>query len=292
MILELRDLYKHYRNRTILDHVTWKIDTPQIVALVAPNGTGKTTLLNMIANLETRDGGTVNVLGVPNTDERIYKTMTFMQDNSVLFADMTGKSHIQLIARSYHISSERVTYIVNQTGIANYLNKNVSQYSMGMKQLLLFAMAILPNPKLLLLDEPLNGLDPKAVVMLRNTLRSMGKSGTTILFSSHNLDEIDRLTNHVVFLSRGKLIPANEEGRRRYSVVMERAAQILRTSKWNKNLVEIVTDNKVSLEATPVEIEQMTVDFQATSTPILDIVMTHQSTENQYFKLFEKNEIH
>jgi ABC-2 type transport system ATP-binding protein len=292
MILELKNLYKRYHHRIVLDHIDWQIDAPQTVALVAPNGTGKTTLLNTIANLETRDAGSVKIFDLANTDEQIYQKMTFMQDSSVLFSDMTGKSHLQLIAKSYHLTLTRVSQVIDQTGIGNYLDKTVSQYSMGMKQLLLFAMAILPNPKLLLLDEPLNGLDPKAIVMLRETLQGMGANGTTILFSSHNLDEIDRLTNHVVFLHQGKLIPANEDGKRRYTLVMQNAFQTLRTSKWQAAHIELITDNKVSLEATATEITQMKSEFSTTPTPILDVVMTHQSTENQYFKLFGKNEIH
>ncbi len=291
MILELKDICKKYRQRVVLNHINWQVTKPQTIALVAPNGTGKSTLLNIIANVETRDQGKVIINDLVNTDEHVYEEMTFMQDSSVLYPEMTGKSHIQLIVESYHIKAERVNEVIDRVGIGNYLSKPVKAYSMGMKQLLLFAMAILPNPKLLLLDEPLNGLDPKAIVMLRETLRELGNQGTTILFSSHNLDEIDRLTHHVVFLHNGQLVPASQDDERGYVVIMANAATVLTQSKWQTNIDHVLTPNKVALNATPTEITQIKRDYEHTKTPVLDVVLTHQATENQYFKLFQRNQI-
>lgn len=287
MILELSNVYKQFRRRPVLDHISWTIDTPTTIALVAPNGTGKSTLLNVITNLETRDGGGVKILDKPNTDPAIYSEMTFMQDSAVLFPEMTGEAHLQLIAQHYHVTPTRVADVIDRTGIGNFLKKTVANYSMGMKQLLLFALAILPEPKLMFLDEPLNGLDPKAIVMLRETLQAMGDSGTTILFSSHNLDEIDRLTDNVVFLHQGKLIPASTDAKQRYEIVMDSAASVLAHSRWQAQVESILSPDKVAISATPEQIKQLQAEYR-----VFDVVLTHHSTEHQYFQLFGENQIH
>jgi ABC-2 type transport system ATP-binding protein len=287
MILELNDIYKQFRRRPVLDHINWTIETPTTIALVAPNGTGKSTLLNVITNLETKDGGTVSILGRPNTDPSIYADMTFMQDSAVLFPEMTGMAHMQLIAQRYHVTKVRLADVIERTGIGNFLNKSVGNYSMGMKQLLLFAMAIMPEPKLMFLDEPLNGLDPKAIVMLRETLQEMGAAGTTILFSSHNLDEIDRLTDNVVFLHQGQLIPASTDAVQRYEIVMDSAASVLKQTPWQSHIETILSPDKVAISATPEQIKKLQAKYR-----VFDVVLTHHSTEHQYFQLFGENQIH
>lgn len=275
----------------VLDHIDWQLDEPRIVALVAPNGSGKTTLLDIIANLGTPDAGTVRLFDRSIRDYKIYQTMTYMQDSSVLFHNMTGDEHLALIRKHYGLTRAALQSVIDQVGIGSYLHKRVCHYSMGMKQLLLFSMAILPKPKLLLMDEPLNGLDPKSVAMLRGTLQMLHRNGTTILFSSHNLDEIDRLTDHIFFLHNGKLIPAEKSARHRYLVVMAGGVKSLQGTKWADKVEREVAANKFQLDVTPDELKDFSDSFAETSSPVLDVTLQRQSTEKQYFELFGKNEI-
>ena len=291
MILNLQGVHKTFGQRIVLDHIDWQLDEPQIVALVAPNGSGKTTLLDIIANLGTPDAGTVTLFDRSVRDYKIYQTMTYMQDSSVLFQNMTGYEHLTLIRKHYRLTKTESRAVAERVGIDNYLHKRVCHYSMGMKQLLLFAMAILPKPKLLLMDEPLNGLDPKSVAMLRETLQMRYRQGTTILFSSHNLDEIDRLTDHIFFLHQGKLIPAEMSARQRYVVVMTGGFQSLAGTKWADKVTGNIATNKFQVDVTPDELNVFRNTFAETATPILDVTLQRQSTEKQYFELFGENEI-
>lgn len=207
MILSVENIYKSFGKEEVLKGVTFEITEPQIIALVGPNGSGKSTLLNIITNLLQADQGEVTVLGKNNRDPNIFREISFMQDNTVLYDYLTGYDHLQFIAEVQKLSKKHIEETAARIGITNYLNKKVKNYSLGMKQHLLLAMAVINNPKLLILDEPLNGLDPTSAIRVRELLLALYHEGTAILLSSHNLAEIDRVTSNVLFLKKGNLIP-------------------------------------------------------------------------------------
>ena len=190
-MLNIENIKKSYGNQLVLEDINLFINKPRLIALIAPNGSGKTTLLNIICNLEKADSGVVTVNNIPNNKIEIFEKLSFMQDNSVLYSELTGMDHIELIQAVYSLNRDRVDQVLSDLNMFDYISKKVKNYSLGMKQHLLFALAILPKPDVLLLDEPLNGLDPASVVKVRNSLISLHKKGTTILFSSHNLEQID-----------------------------------------------------------------------------------------------------
>lgn len=209
-MLNIENIKKSYGNQLVLEDINLSINKPRLIALIAPNGSGKTTLLNIICNLEKADSGVVTVKNTPNNKVEIFEKLSFMQDNSVLYSELTGMDHVKLIQAVYSLNQDTVDQVLSDLNMFDYISKKVKNYSLGMKQHLLFALAILPNPDVLLLDEPLNGLDPASVVKVRNSLISLHKKGTTILFSSHNLEQIDKLTNDIYFLKNGNLISYDE----------------------------------------------------------------------------------
>lgn len=209
MILSVKNIQKSFGKEQVLHGITFEIDQPEIVALVGPNGSGKSTLLNIITNLLPADSGEVSVLGVSNQETDIFRHISYMQDNTVLYDYLTGYDHLQFIAEVQKVSKQQIKDTADRIGITSYLNKRVKNYSLGMKQHLLLAMAVLTNPKLLILDEPLNGLDPTSAIRVRELLLALKKEGTAILLSSHNLAEIDRVTSKVLFLKKGRLIQEN-----------------------------------------------------------------------------------
>ncbi|MGD6875791.1 ABC transporter ATP-binding protein [Bacillus infantis] len=236
MILSVDGIHKTYGKDKVLKGITFQIDEPKIVALVGPNGSGKSTLLNIIANLQQADQGKVTILHKSNQDHSIFKEISFMQDNSVLYDYLTGYDHLQFIGDMQGISKKRLLSAAKRVGMDAYLNKKVGKYSLGMKQHLLLTMALVNEPKLLILDEPLNGLDPTSSIRVRNLLLEEQQKGTCILLSSHNLSEIDRVTSHILFMKGGELI---EENIALYEKVFyhvhvddqERAAAILKESQ-------------------------------------------------------------
>ncbi|MBL1230415.1 ABC transporter ATP-binding protein [Enterococcus sp. BWB1-3] len=206
-ILKLTGLSKSYGTQEILDEINFVIDTPEIIALVAPNGTGKTTLLNLIADIEDCDEGEVRICGRPNYDYRIFYDMSYLQDPTILYQHLTGWDHMEFIRREYKKTKEEMTALVEELGMTDYMEKKVKNYSLGMKQHLLLGIALMNDPKLLLMDEPLNGLDPGSILQVREILSKLHKKGITIILSSHNLEEIGKITENILFLHEGKLIP-------------------------------------------------------------------------------------
>ncbi|SEJ68226.1 ABC-2 type transport system ATP-binding protein [Bhargavaea ginsengi] len=205
MILSVENIGKSYGKQKVLHGVSFAIKKPCIVALVGPNGSGKSTLLNIIANLITPDVGAIEILGQTNRDYKVFQEFSYMQDNTVLYEYLTGYDHLQFIASVQKLRTDDIKAAAERIGTISYLDKKVSNYSLGMKQQLLLTMAILNKPKLLVMDEPLNGLDPTNAIKVRNLLLELVAEGTAILLSSHNLSEIDKVTSDVMFLKNGHL---------------------------------------------------------------------------------------
>lgn len=205
-ILSINNLSMSYKKHKVLDNINLTINSPGIWALVGPNGTGKTTFLNTVTNLIPATSGKVTLVGKPNTDTSVFKEVAFLQDNTVLFDYLNGYDHLKYICEVQKINKNRIQEVAKYVGMEKYLKKTVGNYSLGMKQHLLLAMTIINKPKLLLLDEPLNGLDPTSAILMRKILLELADQGTTIILSSHNLSEIDRVTKQILFLKDGQII--------------------------------------------------------------------------------------
>lgn len=205
-ILSVNNISKSFGRHKVLDRVSLNIDTPEIVALVGPNGSGKSTFLDIIANILNEDSGTVQILGKSNKDISIYNDYSYMIDNTVLYEYLTGLDHLKFICETHKLSKDSIRKSVELMGIKHFINKKVGEYSLGMKQQLLFTMTILNDPDFLVLDEPFNGLDPSTIIKVRKIILEFARQGKTILLSSHNLAEIDEMTTHIVFIKDGKFI--------------------------------------------------------------------------------------
>lgn len=204
-IIEVKSVSKGYGKHQVLRDVNFTIEEPGIVALVGPNGSGKSTLMNLMMNLLNLDAGEISFLGKSNKDVAIFKTVAFLKDNTVLYPYLTGWDHLSYAARTYGLRKERVLEVIAQLGIGSYVKQKTGKYSLGMKQHLLLALAILNEPSILVLDEPLNGLDPTSILKTRQLIRELGASGKTVLMSSHTLSEVDAVTSHILFLKDGKV---------------------------------------------------------------------------------------
>lgn len=205
-ILQIKDLKKSYGKHEVLKGITLTLDKPGIYALVGPNGAGKSTLFNCISNIISPSSGTIEVVGLKNTDPKIFYSCSFLKDNRVLYDYLTGYDHLFFIQKAQKLDPDRVKEVVDALDIESYMNKKVGDYSLGMKQHLLLALAMLNKPKLMILDEPLNGLDPAAIVKVRRLLKNLVEAGTTILISSHTLSEVDKMTQDILWLKDGKII--------------------------------------------------------------------------------------
>lgn len=287
MFLSVQNVFKSYGKEMVLKGVSFEIDEPKIVALVGPNGSGKSTLLNIISNLLSADSGEVTVLGKSNKDPNIFKEVSFMQDNSILYDYLTGYDHLQFIGDVQGISKERLLETAERIGITGYLHKKVGKYSLGMKQHLLLAMAVVNHPKLLILDEPLNGLDPTSAIKVRNLLLDIKAEGTAILLSSHNLAEIDRVTSEILFLKTGTLMKEDisqlEQSYYLFSVhSIEKAQQILQ----NHNLTAVIEDEKLKISNVDLTLREIIQLLEQEGVILLDIEKVTRGSEARYQEIF------
>lgn len=287
MILSVKDVYKSYGKEQVLKGITFSIEEPQIIALVGPNGSGKSTLLNIITNLLAADKGEVTVLGKTNRDPNIFREISFMQDNTVLYDYLTGYDHLQFICDVQGLSKQQLLATADRIGITRYLNKKVKNYSLGMKQHLLLAMAVMNKPKLMILDEPLNGLDPTSAIRVRELLLALRDEGTAILLSSHNLAEIDRVTSSILFLKKGNLIQENmsEFEQVRYQIAVDLTAKAERALVAAGIPVEVV-NGKLSIDRRDVPLDQVLRILEREQLVIDDIEKKVFGSEERYRKIF------
>ncbi|MGX7418057.1 ABC transporter ATP-binding protein [Carnobacterium gallinarum] len=292
MILEISGVSKFYKNELVLDELDFFIDSPEIIALVAPNGSGKSTLMNIICNLEKADAGEIKIFGQPATKYTNFYQLSYLQDNSVLYDSLSGLDHLQLIMDMHKLSSKRIEEVTEELGMQGYLKKKVKNYSLGMKQHLLFAMSILPKPKLLLLDEPLNGLDPSSVAKVRTILKRMNQEdATTVLFSSHNLEEIDKLTSNCIFLSEGKIISVQDiettQGSR-YKIFTDNLQLLIKKAEMLSLEYQQLTEYQLEITMTEVEFQKIRAFCCDEKKIIFDDELIATQSESLYFDLFEE----
>lgn len=205
-MLQVIDLEKKYNGKTILDKVNFRLEKGQIKALVGPNGSGKTTLMNSISNSIKIDGGKIVIDNEQYDDEKIFNKLTFLRDETILDFNMKGIDYLELIKNAYKKSTEDVNNICKKYEIEGFAHKRVGEYSLGMKKKLMFAMSFLPGNDYVLLDEPLNGLDPTSVIKTKNLLKEIAKQNVGIIISSHGLNDLDDISRDILFLKDKKIL--------------------------------------------------------------------------------------
>lgn len=204
--LSVKNLTKRYGENLVLDDLSLELNEAGVWALVAPNGTGKTTFLDCITNLITYQSGKITVNGIDNKNNVIFKKLSYLQDASILFPNLTGKDHLKFVANIQKLPKNRINEIVTLTKIEKFYKRPVKTYSLGMKQRLLLAISLINNPEVLLLDEPFNGLDPSSQIELRVMLKEIAQKGTLVILSTHFLGEISQLTDRLMFLKDKKIV--------------------------------------------------------------------------------------
>lgn len=288
MIIQVENLHKHYKKQHVLKGIDMTVDEPQIIALVGPNGSGKTTLLNCMTNLLPFNEGSVKLLGKKNTDISVFKDVSYLQDNRILYGDLTGYDHLKFVCSVQQIQPERIRQVTDRVGMTAYVKKRVRNYSLGMKQHLLLAMAILNEPKLLLLDEPLNGLDPSSAITMRNILLELYAEGTTIFISSHNLDEIDRLTDTIYFMKNGALLKESLQdfSRSEYTITVDEPEKVASVLEQAGLLFRTNEEGQIEFVETDVPLQLLLDQLKAGGLSILRIDNRKIGAERRYQELF------
>ena len=208
-ILKVQSLKKKIGKTVIVDDVSFEIKSHEIFGLLGPNGAGKTTIIRMITGLINRSGGSVMIKGY-DLDKDFESAMTQLGaivENPEFYKYMTGRKNIMHYAQMsrHKISPERIEEVIKLVKLEEAIDKKVKTYSLGMRQRLGVAQAILHKPALLIFDEPTNGLDPIGIEELRELIRSFPEQGITVILSSHILSEVQLLADKVGIISGGIL---------------------------------------------------------------------------------------
>ena len=205
--IEVDGLRKSFGPTVALDGMTFTIRPGQVTGFVGPNGAGKTTTMRVILGLDAPDAGTALVGG------RRYATLRHplthlgsLLDASALQPSRTARSHLLWLARSQGLSPARVDEVIEQSGLDKVARRRAGGFSLGMRQRLGIAAAMLGDPPVLMMDEPFNGMDPEGIVWMRGFLRSLGGAGRAVLVSSHLMSELEDTADHLVIVGRGKVI--------------------------------------------------------------------------------------
>jgi|ECHnycMinimDraft_1075156.scaffolds.fasta_scaffold00567_5 ABC-2 type transport system ATP-binding protein len=204
--VELVNLHKSYSDRNALDGVTLNVREGRIFSLLGPNGAGKTTLIRSMLALIFPDSGRVRLLGRNPFSERfVMKRVGYVQELPNLPPFMNGRELLQLSARVRGCGESRIREVLDDVGMTDHAGRKISKYSKGMVQRLALAEAMLCEPELLVMDEPTIGMDPALNLHLREILDALKKKGTTIFYSSHQLDEVRKLSDEVAIMYRGRI---------------------------------------------------------------------------------------
>jgi ABC-2 type transport system ATP-binding protein len=200
-------LTKVYKDLRAVDDLSFVVEPGRVTGFLGPNGAGKTTTLRMLLNLVRPTAGTATIGGQRYSDlKEPIREVGAILEASAAHKGRTGRNHLRIICRSAGIPLERADEVLELVGLTPAANRKFKGYSLGMRQRLGIAAALIGDPKVLMLDEPANGLDPEGIRWMRDLLKSLAASGRTILVSSHLLTEMEILADDLVIIASGKLI--------------------------------------------------------------------------------------
>jgi ABC-2 type transport system ATP-binding protein len=208
MAIELDGLTKAYGSRNAVDDLSFTVAPGTVCGFLGPNGAGKTTTIRMLLGLITpTGGGQASVLGHSITEPSAYlKRVGAMIEGPAFYSTLSGRQNLEVLATLGGFGAERIDAVLDQVDLGDRAADLYKSYSLGMKQRLGIAAALLPDPDLLVLDEPTNGLDPTGIREVRNLLRSLADDGTTVFVSSHLLEELQQICDDVVIIRTGRLL--------------------------------------------------------------------------------------
>ena len=211
-MLELRNVYKRFSGIPAIDDVSFVARAGEVTGYLGPNGSGKSTTMKMITGLIEVSGGTILFEGKPIRDDLItYKQrMGYVPEEPYLYNHLTGHEYLTMVAQLRNLqakqSAEKIDGLLRLLTLYDDRHASISSYSKGMRQKVLLAAALLHNPDLVLLDEPFSGLDVGSALILRGLIQELAARGKVVLFSSHELETVERICSHIVILHHGKIV--------------------------------------------------------------------------------------
>jgi ABC-2 type transport system ATP-binding protein len=206
-MIEAHGLIKRYGDKTAVDGISFTVQPGKVTGFLGPNGAGKSTTMRLIVGLDRPSGGTVTVNGRPYRDHRSPLTeVGALLEAKAVHTGRTAVKHLRAVAATHGFGRRRVEEVIEMTGLRSVADKRVGGFSLGMGQRLGIAVALLGDPHTLILDEPVNGLDPEGVLWVRTLMRDLARQGRTVFLSSHLMSEMALTADHILVLGRGRIL--------------------------------------------------------------------------------------
>lgn len=301
--LEVQSLTKKIGKHLIVDNVSFQVEKGEIFGLLGPNGAGKTTIIRMIVSLMKRNGGQVWINGY-NLDESFTNAMSELGaivENPEFYKYMSGYKNLKHYANMalHNISDERIQEVTNLVGLGDAIKNKVKTYSLGMRQRLGVAQAILHQPSILILDEPTNGLDPQGIREFRDYLHSLTKEGISVLVSSHLLAEMELMCDRFAIIEKGKLIhistmtdsiSSNNEEERQVTFEVSDAKKAIAILN-EQNLVEttnLIDENQLTVTTTKETVAKINRIFVQENIDVYEIIGMKATLEDRFLEITNK----
>ena len=295
--IETNNLTKKYKNKTVVDKVNLFVPEGSIFGFVGENGAGKTTIMRLLTGLSEPSGGSYKLFDVSNTDRKIYETRSHISaivESTSLIPTMNAMENLKFAYLYLGLSQEiDFNQLLKTVGLIDVGNKKVKDYSLGMRQRLGIALALLNEPRLLLLDEPMNGLDPEGIAELRDLLINLNKKGITILISSHILSELEKIATHYGILSHGRLIKTitseelHSDVRKSKQFVFKQIDGIEKVLKLENIKDYKITNNTLTI-FNEFDLSSLINSLVKNNYNILDIISKDESIEDYYLSLLKE----
>ncbi|WP_010294672.1 ABC transporter ATP-binding protein [Clostridium senegalense] len=292
-ILKINNVTKKYGTRTVLSNINFTINEGEIIGLVGPNGAGKTTIMKIITGLTNKYDGEVFIQNenIMNMKKSKTKKVGCVIETPGLYPNLTGYENLEFFAQISGVkNNDEISTIVKMLGLEDAINKKVKTYSLGMRQRLGIAQAVLSYPPLLILDEPTNGLDPNVIIEIRKFIKYISeKKKTTVLISSHILSEIEMLCDRVIFMQKGEVIRCED--------LKNKGSEIATTVFETKNIeefkrffkeknIEFSTEDvdKVKIQKNKIEIQQIIKELINDGILFTSVYEEKESLEEKFMK--------
>lgn len=214
-MIDIQQITVQFGKRKILDDISIRFKQGEIIGLVAPNGTGKSTLMNVMMNYVKPTKGRIVFkdelsYSSKSKEVKIHQFVSLMPDQSDLYDHLSGRAHLKMYAMMWKTDLKKIDDVIEALQMGSYVNKKTRTYSLGMRQRLCFAMQIVADTEIMLMDEVMNGLDPYNIDIISNILMQKKTEGKLIIIASHLLDNLEQYANRIFLFNEGKLIEAND----------------------------------------------------------------------------------
>ncbi len=295
-ILETNNLEKKYKNFKVLSNLNIHVEKGSIYGLIGKNGAGKTTLMRLICGLQKPSNGSYKIGGIPYKNKKIIemrKMMGAIIENSSAYLDMTAEENLKeqykVIGLPFNL--DNIKELLNLVGLNKVEKKKVKKFSLGMKQRLGIAIALIGNPNFLILDEPINGLDPEGIIEVRELILKLNKEkGITFLISSHYLDELSKIATHYGFLNNGQIIQEitsdklEENCKKRLEINVSNMKECIKYLDEKNISYEVVSEQLINIYS-KVNITEITIALSKRNCIINEFHEKEETLENYYINL-------